>query len=141
MKRSFILLTALLAAAACRQAEDTRYFAPAVEFGSERYTVNSDAGGLDIDLHLSRPAPQALAIGLNVNSSLEEGVQYRMSAKTVDIAAGQQDAKVRVDLVDDEIWVESAWIEVLLKPGISRARPRNGNAGRDRISYPPCSYG
>ena len=117
MKRFFILLTTLLAVASCRQAEDTRYFAPAVEFGSELYAVNADAGGLDIDLHLSRPAPQAFTIGLNVSSSLKEGVQYRVASRTVDIAPGQQDAKVRVDLVKDEIWVESAWIEVLLRPG------------------------
>ena len=117
MRRSFILLTALLAAAACRQAEDTRYFAPAVEFGSDRYAVGAGDGGVDIDLHLSRPATQAFSIGLNVSSSLEEGVQYRVASRSVDIAAGQQDATVRVDLVDDQIWVESSWIEVLLKPG------------------------
>ena len=117
MRKSFLLIAALLAAAACRQAEDTRYFAPAVEFGSGQYAVGAADGGLDIDLHLSRPATQAFSIGLNVSSSLEEGVQYRVSSRTVDITAGQQDAKVRVDLVDDEIWVESAWIEVLLKPG------------------------
>ena len=117
MRKSFLLIAALLVAAACRQAEDTRYFAPAVEFGSGQYAVGAADGGLDIDLHLSRPATQAFSIGLNVSSSLEEGVQYRVSSRTVDITAGQQDAKVRVDLVDDEIWVESAWIEVLLKPG------------------------
>ena len=117
MRRSIILLTALLAAAACRQAEDTRYFAPAVQFGSDRYAVNAGDGSLDIDLHLSRPASQALHIGLNVSSSLEEGVQYRVASRTVDIAPGQQDATVHVDLLDDEIWVESAWIDLLLKPG------------------------
>ena len=117
MKRYIILLAVLLAASACRQAEDTRYFAPAVQFGSGRYAVSAGEGGLDIDLHLSRPAPQALHIGLNVSSSLEEGTQYRVASRTVDITAGQQDAVVHVDLVDDEIWVESAWIEILLKPG------------------------
>ena len=117
MKRIIILVAVLLAASACRQAEDTRYFAPAVQFGSGRYAVNAGEGGLDIDLHLSRPAPQALHIGLNVSSSLEEGTQYRVASRTVDITAGQQDAVVHVDLVDDEIWVESAWIEILLKPG------------------------
>ena len=117
MKRYLILLAVLLAASACRQAQDTRYFAPAVEFGSAQYAVTPSQGGLDIDLHLSRPAPQALHIGLNVSSSLEEGLQYRVASRTVDIAAGAQDATVHVDLVDDEIWVESAWIELLLKPG------------------------
>ena len=117
MKRIFILLTALLAAAACRQAEDTRYFAPAVEFGSAMYTVSAGDGGLDIGIRLSRPASQAFTIGLNIESSLEEGVQYRIASTSVSIAAGQQDASVRVDLVDDEIWVENAWIELILKPG------------------------
>ena len=117
MRRYIILLAALLAASACRQAEDTRYFAPAVQFGSDRYAVSAGDGGLDIDLHLSRPASQALRVGLEVSSSLEEGVQYRMASRTVDITPGQQDASVHVDLVDEEIWVESAWIDVLLKPG------------------------
>ena len=117
MRRYIILLAALLAAAACRQAQDTRYFAPAVEFGSAQYAVSAGDGGLDIDIHLSRPASQGFTIGLNIESSLEEGLQYRIASPTVNIAAGQQDASIHVDLVDDEIWVENAWIEVLLKPG------------------------
>ena len=117
MRRSIILLAALLAAAACRQAQDTRYFAPAVEFGSAQYPVSAGAGGVDIDLHLSRPASQAFKISLNIDSSLEEGLQYQIASQTVDIAAGQQEASIHVDLVDDEIWVESAWIELILKAG------------------------
>jgi hypothetical protein len=117
MKRIILISIALLAAAACRQAQDTRYFAPAVEFGSAQYAVSAADGGLDIDIRLSRPASQAFNIGLNVDSSLEEGIQYQISSQTVAIAAGQQDASVHVALVDDEIWVESAWIELILKPG------------------------
>lgn len=117
MKRFIILIAVLLAATACRQAEDTRYFAPAVEFGSAQYTVTAGDGGLDIGIHLSRPASQAFTIDLNIDSSLEEGVQYRVASPSVSINAGQQDASVHVDLVDDEIWVESAWIELILKPG------------------------
>ena len=117
MKRIILISIALLATAACRQAQDTRYFAPAVEFGSAQYAVSAADGGLDIDIRLSRPASQAFNIGLNVDSSLEEGIQYQISSQTVAIAAGQQDASVHVSLVDDEIWVESAWIELILKPG------------------------
>ena len=117
MKRIILISIALLAAAACREAQDTRYFAPAVEFGSAQYAVSAGDGGLDIDIRLSRPAPQAFDIGLNIDSSLEEGLQYRIASPTVPIAAGQQDASVRVDLVDDEIWVENAWIELILRPG------------------------
>ena len=117
MRRYIILWAALLAAAACREAQDTRYFAPAVEFGSAQYAVSAGDGGLDIDIHLSRPASQGFTIGLNIDSSLEEGLQYRIASPTVNIAAGQQDAGIRVDLVDDEIWVENAWIELVLRPG------------------------
>ena len=109
-------MAALLAAAACRQAQDTRYFAPEVEFGSAQYAVSAGDGGLDIDIRLSRPATQAFLIFLTVDSSLEEGVQFRTS-RNVEIDAGQQDASLRVDLVDDEIWDESSWIELLLRPG------------------------
>lgn len=117
MKSLTILLAVLLAVSACRQAQDTRYFAPAVEFGSGQYAVSAGEGGLDVDIHLSRPATQALNIGLIVDSSLEKGLQYQIASATVPIDAGQQDAKVHIDLVDDEIWVESAWIELILKPG------------------------
>lgn len=107
----------LLAAAACRQAEDTRYFAPAVEFGKETYAVTPAGGGLDIDLLLSRPATLDFSIGLVVTSSLEENVQFSLSSHAVHIAAGEQSASIHVDLMDDEIWVESSWIELLLVPG------------------------
>ena len=117
MRRYIIFLAVLLSVSACRQAQDTRYFAPAVEFGSGQYAVSAGEGGLDVDIHLSRPATQALNIGLNIESSLEEGLQYQIASSTVAIAAGQQEASVHIGLVDDEIWVESAWIELILKPG------------------------
>lgn len=117
MKRNALLLLAILTAAACGQVEDTRYFAPAVEFGSDTYSVNAGDGGLDIDVLLSREATQDLTIGLVISSSLEENVQYTVSDKTLQIPAGGQSARLHVDLVDDEIWVESAWIEMILVPG------------------------
>ena len=117
MKRYALLLLAFLTAAACGQVEDTRYFAPAVEFGSASYNVAAGDGGLDIDVLLSRAATQDLHIGLVISSSLEDNVQYRISAKAIEIPSGGQSARLHVDLVDDEIWVESAWIELLLVPG------------------------
>ena len=108
---------ALLLLFSCKQEQDTRYFAPAVSFGSESYAVSPQEGGLDVDLVLSRPATQDLTVGLVITSSLEEGLQYHAPASSVNIAAGQQGATLHFSLVDDEIWVESAWIEVLLVPG------------------------
>ena len=75
MKRIIILsaLIALVSAVSCRQDDgpenDNRYFAPAVSFGSDSYTVNPSEGGLDVDVVLSRPASQPLSIGLVVTSS------------------------------------------------------------------------
>lgn len=117
MKRLLILSLLILAAVACRQAEDTRYFAPAVEFGSEAYAVIAADGGVDVAIRLSRPASMAFSIGLMVTSSLEENVQYRLASSSVNIAAGDQEARVHIDWMDDEIWVESSWIDLVLVPG------------------------
>ena len=134
MRRYIILLAVLLAAAACRQAEDTRYFAPAVEFGSGQYAVSAGDGGLDIDIHLSRPAPTLLQVFFNVSSSLEEGLQWN-APRNVEFAAGQQDAQLHIGLKDDEIWVESAWIELILKAGERyTVDPANNATARVTIS-------
>lgn len=117
MKRICILLTTLLAAAACRQAEDHRYFAPSVEFGSATYAADAGEGGVDIDLALSRPASQELVIGLSVSGSLQEGTQFSLGDHSVTVPAGGQAARLHVRLVDDEIWDENAWIDLFLRPG------------------------
>lgn len=117
MKRFLILIPALALLASCTQTEDNRYFAPAVAFGSEVYQADPSLGGLDIDVTLSIPASQAFSIGLVVESSLEEGTQYSLPSDKVDIAKGQDHAKIHITLVDDEIWVESAWINLTMKPG------------------------
>lgn len=123
MKRIIILsaLIALVSAVSCRQDDgpenDNRYFAPAVSFGSDSYTVNPSEGGLDVDVVLSRPASQPLSIGLVVTSSLKEGLQYTAPAPVVEIAKGEDKARIHLALVDDEIWVESSWILLTLKPG------------------------
>lgn len=101
----------------CSTPEDTRYFAPVVTFGSSTYDVSSKDGGMDVELVLSRPASQDLTVGLIVSSSLEEGVQYSYPGSKVNISAGQQGAKIHFTLMDDQIWVENSWIQILLAPG------------------------
>lgn len=121
MKKYIILsaLAVLMAAASCREKEneDNRYFAPAVSFSNDSYTVTPTQGGLDVDLVLSRPAEQPLTVGLVISSSLKEGLQYILSSTNVEIAKGEKKGNVHISLVDDEIWVESSWIEISLKPG------------------------
>jgi hypothetical protein len=117
MKKTLILLLAALAALACRETQDTRYFAPDVEFAEAEYAAASESGGADLTLRLSRPAPIAFQIGLNFSGSLREDVQFQVSSHTLDIAAGATEAKVHIALVDDEIWDEKSWIDVAIAPG------------------------
>ena len=117
MKKISILLIIALAAVSCRQAEDTRYFAPEVNFAADSYTVTAGSGAVDIEVLLSKAAEQAFEIGLYVTSSLQENVQYSIPSNKISVAAGQQKASVHIDLVDDEIWDESSWIELQIAPG------------------------
>lgn len=125
MKKSIILCALAILAIACQHKEegggqnplDTRYFAPSVSFGSALYEVTPAGGGLDVELLLSRPATQAFSVGLVISSSLQEGVQYFIASSKVEIAPGDQKASLHVTLVDEEIWIESAWIEMTLLPG------------------------
>ena len=117
MKKISILIIILLAAVSCRQAEDTRYFAPGVQFSSGSVTIASGSGGCDLDVMLTDPAPQAMEVGLKVKSSLQEGTQFTVEPQTIKFVAGQQSAKVHIALVDDEIWDEASWVELVIAPG------------------------
>ena len=118
MKRIVILLAgAALLAAACRNEEDTRYFAPEVTFESLQYTVPSDAGGVDVWFRLSRPAPQAFTIGVRFAGMFAEGVQFKVASHELAVPEGAEDAKLHIELVDDEIWEENGWLEVIIAPG------------------------
>ena len=116
MKKISILIMTLLAAVSCRQAEDTRYFAPEVNFAAGSYAVDAASGALDVELKLSRAAEKPFEVGLYVTSSLQEGKQFTIADK-VPVAAGQQSASVHIALVSDEIWDESSWIELQIAPG------------------------
>ena len=117
MKRIVIFLLMLLPLAGCQQAEDTRYFAPELSFGAEAYAVPVTDGGVDVVIGFSRPAPLAFQITLILSGSLQEGVQYTVPSHTLDVAAGDTEARLHITLVDDEIWDEATYIDVLLTPG------------------------
>ena len=119
MRKTVILLLSGLAllASSCREAQDTRYFGPEIEFVEETYAAPAESGGTDVVIRFSRPAPAAFQIGLNFSGSLQEGVQFRVPSHTIDVAAGDTEARLHIDLVDDEIWDESSWIDVSLAPG------------------------
>ena len=107
----------LLAAVSCRQAEDTRYFAPEVNFAADTYSVDADGGALDVEVMLSRAAERAFDIGLYVTSSLKEDTQFTLGVHKLSIAEGQQSGTVHIAFAKDEIWDESSWIELQIAPG------------------------
>ena len=110
-------MLAAIGVVSCRQAEDTRYFAPEVNFASGSYTIDAASGSLDVEVNLSRKAERAFDIGLFVTSSLEEDTQFKMDGHKVAVAQGAQSARVHIALVDDEIWDENSWIELQFAPG------------------------
>ena len=126
MKRITLLLIAALFAWACREAQDTRYFAPDVEFGEAEYATTAENGAVDVLLRFSRPAPVAFRIGLNFSGSLQEGLQFQ-APHSLDIAAGATEAKVHIDLVNDEIWDEASWIGIAIAPGSRYTVNPDGN--------------
>ena len=119
MRKTVILLLSCIAflAVSCREAQDTRYFGPEIEFLEEAYAAAAENGGVDVALRFSRPAPAAFRVGLNFSGSLREDVQFRVPSHTLDIAAGATEAQFHIDLVNDEIWDEASWIDISIAPG------------------------
>ena len=118
MKRfSILLLILMLPLWACRQAEDTRYFAPELCFEAADYSVQASEGGADVVITFSRPATVDFKIDLVITSGLQEGVQYSVPSHTLSVAKGATEARLHITLVDDEIWDESSSIDILLTPG------------------------
>ena len=119
MKRitPFFTLAAIIFAVGCRPSEDTRYFAPVVSFAQNVYTTSSERGSLEVSILLSRPAPRPFTVGLNASGQLKEDLQFRLERHSVEIAAGDREARFSISLMDDEIWDESSWFELTLAPG------------------------
>ena len=116
MKKLVILLSALVLLASCKETQDTRFFAPEVEFATESITVRAESGGADVRLLFSRPAPMAFSIGLHFDGVLQEGVQFTAD-HSISVPEGAQEASVHVTLVDDEIWDEVTWLVISIDPG------------------------
>lgn len=118
MKRfSILLLITMLPLWACKQAEDTRYFAPELCFEAADYSVQSTQGGVDVVITLSRPATVDFKIDLVITSVLQEGVQYTVPSHSLSVAKGATEARLHITLTDDEIWDEASYIDILLTPG------------------------
>lgn len=119
MRKTVILLLSGIAllAVSCREAQDTRYFGPDIEFVEEVYAATAESGGVDVALRFSRPAPTAFQVGLNFSGSLQEDLQFRVPSHTVNVAAGDTEARFHIDLVNDEIWDEASWIDITIAAG------------------------
>lgn len=116
MRKTIILLvSAALLAVSCREAQDTRFFAPDVEFGEAAYTATAESGSLDVPLRLSRPAPAAFQVFLRYAGGLQHGLQFQASSN-IEFAKGDTEKTLHVDLVDDEIWDESSWFDITIAP-------------------------
>jgi hypothetical protein len=117
MKRLSILLLWALVLFSCKEAEDTRYFAPELRFEADACTVSSSEGGADVCILFSRPATVAFQVRLIVSASLQEGVQFSLPSHTLEVPAGASEAWLHLTLVDDEIWDRESYIDLMLTPG------------------------
>lgn len=127
MKKTAIIFCVLALSAACRQAEDPRFFAPELSFEAASLSASAESGGADVRITLSRPAPLAFTVGLSYSSSLQEGVQF-LADHSVDVAQGLTTAQAHITLINEEIWDENSWIEVSLAPGTRyTVNPATGN--------------
>ena len=117
MKRTSILILALLAVFSCKEAEDTRYFAPEIAFSADTFSASAQDGVAQVVLNLSRPATMDFSAGLVFEGNLTEGTQFTVASHSIDVKAGEDKAVFQITLVDDEIWVEDSWIGLSLMPG------------------------
>lgn len=101
----------------CGTQEDLRVFSPMVNFESADYIAAAEEGGIDIALVLSHPAQTDFNVGLNIITTLEEGRQFNVSSKKLEIKKGEQSAPVRISFAEDEIWDEESLIKLSLLPG------------------------
>lgn len=122
-----LLLACTVLAVSCNGKQDNRFFAPEVTFGEEVYPADAEAGGMDVVLLLSRPAPMPFQIGLNFSGTLREDVQFRVPSHTVNVAEGDREARLHVELLNDEIWDEESWIGISIAPGSRYTVDPDGN--------------
>lgn len=131
---SFLVLT-LLAVVSCRQEQDTRYFAPEIAFEQSAYAVKSDAGGVSVGVSLSSPAKEDMTVQVNASGTLQEGVQFKLSTHSLVFAKGTGNASLYVELMDDEIWDNESWIDLILSPGTRYTiNPDEGSTARVNVS-------
>ncbi len=101
----------------CGTQEDLRIFSPMVNFESAEYRAAAEQGGIDIALKLSHPAQTDFTVGLNIITALEEGRQFNVSSKKMEIKKGEQRAVLSLYFAEDEIWDEESLIKLSLLPG------------------------
>lgn len=117
MKKIVIITAFLFLAVSCRTFNDTRYFAPEVNFSDSAYSADADGKGLDVTITLSKPAQKAFSIDFSVTGSLEEGRQFKVESKRVSVTEGASSAKFHISLFADEIWDETSQLVLSILPG------------------------
>ena len=126
MKRIAILFLGAVLALSCKEVQDSRFFAPELEFSAATYSVTEVPDGVDVKLTLSRPAATAFSARLVFSGTLQEGLQYTVPSHSIDVPAGASEASVHITLIDDEIW-EPGYIAITLAPGSRYTVNPSGN--------------
>jgi hypothetical protein len=117
MKRlSYITLIALVLAS-CTKVEDTRIFMPQASFEVSNKQVVAENGAFTVKILLSRAAQVPFTIGVNFLGDAVEGTLFIVSSHSMQVAAGDQSAELKVSLLNDNIWEEESSLRIVLAPG------------------------
>jgi len=126
MKRIAILFLGAILTLSCKEVQDSRFFAPELEFSAATYSVTEVPDGVDVKLTLSRPAATAFSARLVFSGTLQEGLQYTVPSHSIAVPVGATEAGVHITLIDDEIW-EPGYISITLAPGSRYTVNPSGN--------------
>ena len=122
---------AALALASCTKVEDTRIFMPQASFEVAKKQVVAESGAFTVKILLSRAAQVPFDVGVNFLGDAVEGTQFTVAAHSMHIAAGDESAELKVNLLNDNIWAEESSLRIVLAPGESYTVDPAGNCEVD----------
>jgi|SRR5690554_3644728 len=112
-----ILVTILVTSVSCEKVDDGRSKIPAVSFETAIISVNTEAGEYEAVLHLSEPAKEQLAVRLQFSGNAVENEHYTLESKEIQIAKGDFSGKLKIGILNENIWEENLEIKIVVAPG------------------------
>lgn len=115
--KSLILLPLTLLIFSCEKIDDAQSKIPLVSFETSQISVNTEAGSYEAIVKLSQPAAKSIKIKVGLSGNAVENEHYTVVSKEINIAAGEEEGKLPITILHDNIWDENLEIVVILSPG------------------------